>query len=71
MPSLLTFQQLAAVFGTSMAVMLEEVPVGNNALMVAALMKNLSPEELAFFIETFKRYRALVRQQRKPGGAVA
>ena len=73
LPSLLTFQQIATVFGTSMAQMLEEVPLpepvaaGNSSAMFASLMKNLSPEEQAFFVETLKRYRALVRQQRKHG----
>jgi transcriptional regulator with XRE-family HTH domain len=74
LPSLLTFQQIATVFGASMAQMLEDVPVpvplpapataGDNSAMLASLMKNLSPEEQAFFIETLKRYRALVRRQR-------
>ena len=75
LPSLLTFQQIAAVFGASMAQMLEDVPVslnapvatGSSSAMFVSLMKNLSPEEQAFFIETLKRYRALVRRQRKPG----
>jgi transcriptional regulator with XRE-family HTH domain len=73
LPSLLTFQQIATVFGASMAQMLEDVPVrlpvpapaGNSSAMLASLMKSLSPEEQAFFIETLKRYRALVRHQRK------
>lgn len=75
LPSLLTFQQIATVFGASMAQMLEDVPAplpapataGDNSAMLAALMKNLTPDEQAFFIETLKRYRALVRRQRKPG----
>ena len=73
LPSLLTFQQIATVFGASMAQMLEDVPVplpvpaptANSSAMLASLMKNLSSEEQAFFIETLKRYRALVRHQRK------
>lgn len=73
LPSLLTFQQIATVFGASMAQMLEDVPVPlpaaaeSNSAMFTSLMKNLSPEEQAFFIETIKRYRTLVRQQKKPG----
>ena len=75
LPSLLTFQQIATVFGASMAQMLEDVPVplpvpapaGNSSAMLASLMKNLSAEEQAFFIETLKRYRTLVRHQRKHG----
>ena len=73
LPSLLTFQQIATVFGASMAQMLEDVPVplkpaatdGDNSAMFTSLMKNLSPDEQVFFIETLKRYRALVRRQRK------
>ena len=75
LPSLLTFQQIAAVFGASMAQMLEDVPVslnapvatGSSSAMFVSLMKNLSPEEQAFCLETLKRYRPLVRRQRKPG----
>ena len=75
LPSLLTFQQIATVFGASMAQMLEDAPVPSpvpaparsNSATLASLMKSLSPEEQAFFIETLKRYRALVRHQRKHG----
>jgi transcriptional regulator with XRE-family HTH domain len=73
LPSLLTFQQIATVFGASMAQMLEDAsvplpvpaPAKSNSATLASLMKNLSPEEQAFFIETLKRYRTLVRRQRK------
>jgi len=75
LPSLLTLQQIATVFGSSMAQILEDVPAqrpapaatGSSALMLASLMKSLSADEQAFFIDTLKRYRALSRHQRKFG----
>lgn len=75
LPSLLTLQQIATVFGSSMAQILEDVPAqrpaptatGSSALMLASLMKSLSADEQAFFIDTLKRYRTLSRHQRKFG----
>jgi transcriptional regulator with XRE-family HTH domain len=75
LPSLLTLQQIATVFGSSMAQILEDVPAqrpaptatGSSALMLASLMKSLSADEQAFFIDTLKRYRVLSRHQRKFG----
>lgn len=75
LPSLLTLQQIATVFGASMAQILEDVPAqrpapvatGSSVVMLASLMKSLSADEQAFFIDTLKRYRVLSRHQRKLG----
>lgn len=67
LPSLVTIQQMAGVFGVSMAQMLEDVPSSESGdtQVVAALLKNFSRGEREFVIETLKRYRTLVRSKRR------
>lgn len=67
LPSLVTIQQLAGVFGVSMAQVLEDVPSqdSRDAQVIAALLKNISSGEREFVIETLKRYRLLVRHRRR------
>lgn len=68
LPSLVTLQQIATVFGVTMAQMLEEVPsapASSAPNVFSLLMKNLAPEEQEFFLETIRRYRALNQQRKK------
>lgn len=67
LPSLVTIQQLAGVFGVSMAQMLEDAPSqdSSDTQVIAALLKNLSRGERDFVIETLKRYRLLVQRLRR------
>lgn len=67
LPSLLTVQQIAAVFDVSMAQMLEDAPVPaiDDTQVIASLMKHFTGEERAFLIDTLKRYRTLSLRNRK------
>lgn len=65
LPSLVTIQQLAEVFGVSMAQMLEDAPSpdSRDTQVIAALLKSFSRGEQDFVIETLKRYRLLARRR--------
>ena len=64
LPSLVTLQQIATVFGVTMAQLLEEEPPSNvdDTALIARLIQNFSSEERAFVLDTLKRYRTIRRK---------
>lgn len=67
LPSLVTVRELAAVFGVTMAQLLEDVPSqeSGEVQVIAALLKNFSSGEREFVIETLKRYRVLQQREKR------
>ena len=67
LPSLLTLQKISIVFGVTMTELLEEPSdsADDKVKVLIALMRSLSEEEQAFFVETVTRFRSLVQQRRK------
>ena len=67
LPSLLTLQKISIVFGVTMTELLEEPSnlADDKAKVLIALMRSLSEEEQAFFVETLTRFRLLVQQREK------
>ncbi len=67
LPSLLTLQQIAEVFGVAMSSLLanEVVQQGSaeESAVIVRLVQGLSADEQAFVIETLKRYRALQKKR--------
>lgn len=64
LPSLVTLQQIATVFGVTMAQLLEEEPPSSvdDTAVIARLIQNFSSEERAFVLDTLKRYRTIRRK---------
>jgi transcriptional regulator with XRE-family HTH domain len=67
LPSLLSLQKIATVFGIPMARMLDEGPVADSdtVKLFAGLMQDLDPDEQAYFLESLKRYRSLTWRKRQ------
>jgi len=65
LPSLVTLQQIAGVFGTTMAQMLESkpAPATSHAVAVESLMRGFNEEERDFVLEMLRRYRRLRRRK--------
>jgi len=65
LPSLLTLQKISAVFGITMAELVDSPSktADDKAKVFTALMLSLSDEEQAFFVETLQRYCSLIQQR--------
>ena len=65
LPSLVTLQKIAGVFGITMAELLDMKSKASDdkTRVFTALMLSLSDDDQAFFVETLQRYRSLLQQR--------